>query len=190
MPGEILAKVREKRGGVNEDFAGAVQALQAQQAQSTALDQAGKVGLLSLGGGAALRGAQELFNLYKRNIAPPRTKSGPAFLPLPYPVDPNEAEEKKRLRQHVKIANLEFLKDFGKGNFASTPSGVPWAMPLTMGLGLAGVYGGYKGSDILLNKLHEEQKKKELEKSRQEFHDAAPLSVRQPAQPAHAQDGW
>jgi hypothetical protein len=58
------------------------------------------------------------------------------------------------------------------GDFATTKAGIPWYGPAMMTAGLAGLAGGWKGVDHVLNKRRERERDKELGTARQEFHDA------------------
>lgn len=70
-------------------FAGALQDMAATQLRSDALKDVGNVGLTALGVGAAGRGLIGLIQHLKAT-RPRKTRSGPAALPLPMPVQPEK----------------------------------------------------------------------------------------------------
>lgn len=141
----------------------AVQSVLAQgnaQLQSSALHDIGNLGLAGLGAGAGVAGVAGLLNLLKQNRAK-KTRSGPALLPLPYPVDP------------IKQANAwEGLKSFMGGQDASTKAGIPWYGPGMLGAGLAGAGLGYKGVSGVMAHQRRKETEQELAQVRQDFHDA------------------
>lgn len=61
---------------------------------------------------------------------------------------------------------------FLSGDSATSKGGIPWYGPAMMTAGLAGLAGGWKGVDHLLNKRRERDRAKEIDTARQEFHDA------------------
>jgi len=58
------------------------------------------------------------------------------------------------------------------GDHATSKAGIPWYGPAMMTAGLAGLAGGWKGVDHLLNKRRAREREKELGAARSEFHDA------------------
>lgn len=89
----ILARVkeaREKKADASTDaFAGAVGGMENAQLKSDAFKDVGNLGLTALGVGAGARGLVGLIQLMRAN-KPKKTRSGPAYLPLPYPAQSNE----------------------------------------------------------------------------------------------------
>lgn len=153
------AKQADATGGTA--FADAVQNMSASQLKADALRDVGAMGLTSLGVGAAGAGLAGLINLIKRNRAQKKLRSGPALLPLPYPVEPAEAPNRV-----LKAAN------FLAGDAASSKAGVPWYGPAMMLTGLAGLGLGWKGVDSVLQARRRAETEDELNKARQDFHDA------------------
>lgn len=147
-----------------------------QQLKSDALRQVGHLALAALGAGAAARGGVGLLNHIRRAVSPVRVKTGPALLPLPYPIEPEESPEAMAERKRRKLAG------FLAGDAASSRSGVPWYGPAMLAGGLGGFLGGWKGLDALLEARRKRERHDQLDTARQEFHDAllsqydAPLS--------------
>jgi hypothetical protein len=80
------------RKSANDNFYAAVQAAAAQQLQNQALRNAGMIGAVGLGTGAAARGLQGLMQLINRNVNKPR-RSYPTSIPVDMPL--HEEEEPK-----------------------------------------------------------------------------------------------
>lgn len=131
-------------------FSGAVQGMAAGQLKSDALKDVASVGLGALGVGAAGRGLVGLIQMMRQKK---KTRSGPAYLPLPYPAEAKTA-------------------GFLDGDAASTKGGIPWYGPAVLGGGLAGLGLGWKGMDKVLDSRRQREQQAELEQARQEFHDA------------------
>lgn len=146
-------KMREKeaRDPGTDAFAGAVQDMASGQLKSDAFRDVRNVGLTALGVGAAGRGLVGLIQMMKSNKK--KTRSGPAYLPLPYPAQAKTA-------------------GFMGGDAASSKSGIPWYGPAMLGGGLAGLGLGWKGMDKVLDARRQREQKQELETARQQFHDA------------------
>jgi len=145
-------KEKEARDPTGEAFAGAVQDMAAGQLRSDAFKDVRNVGLTALGVGAAGRGLVGLVQMMKNNNKK-KTRSGPAYLPLPYPAE-------------AKMAG------FMDGDGASTKSGIPWYGPAMLGGGLAGLGLGWKGMDKILDGRRQREQKQEVDAARQQFHDA------------------
>ncbi len=146
----ILDRIKEKRADAGAAFADAVQGMQANQLKSDATKDILNLGMLGLGVGAGGRGLIGLIQMM-RSDRDQKTRSGPAHLDLPYP---------------VKQAN------FLAGDAASSKAGIPWYGPAMLGGGLAGLVGGWKGMDKVLDMRRRRQVASELEQARQQFHDA------------------
>jgi hypothetical protein len=112
----------------------------------------GNVGLTSLGVGAAGAGLVGLIQLMRANRAK-KTRSGPAYLPLPYPAESKQA-------------------NFIGGDEATTKGGIPWYGPAMLLSGLGGLGLGWKGMDAVLSARRQREQQKELEAAREQFHDA------------------
>lgn len=155
---------RGKSAGDLDQFRDAVQQTAASNLKADALADVRGLALAALGAGAAGRGAVGLYNLFKRNTRP-KKPAAPA-LALPYPVAEKAAGWLGRLLDPAKAAS------FLGGDNAVTKAGIPWYGPAMMTAGLAGLAGGWKGVDHLLNKRREREREKEVGRARQEFHDA------------------
>lgn len=143
-------KEKEARDPSGEAFASAVQDMAAGQLKGDAFRDIRNVGLTALGVGAAGRGIVGLIQHMKQNRAK-KTRSGPAYLPLPYP---------------AKTAG------FLDGDGATTKGGIPWYGPAMMLGGLGGLGLGWKGMDKVLDARRQREQESELAAARQQFHDA------------------
>lgn len=147
-----------KRG--NDSFYDAVQAASAKQLQHQALSNAGMLGAVGLGVGAGGRGIAGLLQLVSRNM-----KKQPRSLPKPITIDLpiHETEEEPKTAS---------MSDFLKGDYAQSVSGVPWAIPAAIGAGTAGVAGGWKAMDYLMDKRRKGDLDIELDKAKKEYEQA------------------
>jgi hypothetical protein len=75
---------------------------------------------------------------------------------------------------------LGYLRDAFTGKHATKPSEIPYYWVGMPTLGAAGLYGGYKGLDFLLDRMRREGQKEELEEAREKFRGALRGSARQP----------
>lgn len=160
----ILDRVRaerEKRGNLAADFgdpggqafSDALQGMAATQLKSDALKDVRNIGLGAVGVGAAGRGLVGLIQMMKAN-KPKKTRSGPAYLPLPYPAEPTKQA------------------GFLGGDAATTKGGVPWYGPAMLMGGLGGLGLGWKGMDKVLDARRQKEEEGELVRAREQFHDA------------------
>lgn len=127
----------------------------------TALANALRIGLVTAGIGAGARGFQGLLNLGRRNL----TRTPPANFGtrvLDIPVADNEKE---------KQAGTEAITDALRGA-TKTPGGWAFALPLAMTAGGAGLVGGYKLTDKLLDSQRKRQVDDELETSKARYEAA------------------
>ena len=133
------------------------------QIRRDALRNVGNLFLASLGVGAAARGGVGLVNLFRQQ-KPKDTRSGPALLPLPYPVQSEEMPGK------IKAANglIDHLTSPG----GSSRSSIPLYGPGMMLAGIGGLGLGWKGLDSVLNERRRKATEEELNAARQEFNDA------------------
>jgi hypothetical protein len=173
----------EKQGGVSEllpgilqpashdAFATAANQVATQNLASDAWKDVGNVGLASLGLGA---GGAGLIALMKRlHSDKPKRLNVPNTLPLPYPVEEDEAPE--RLAK--------------KGMDISMKAGLPWYGPAMMFTGMAGLGAGWKGVDSIMQAQAAKQRQKEIEEAKNEFHQAilsqydAPIGAKAAAAP-------
>ncbi len=162
--------------GAGAAFADAVQGAGAAQLKADALRDVGAMGLTSLGVGAAGAGRVGLINLIKRNRLRKKPRSGPALLPLPYPVEPAAAPGRV-----LKAAG------FLAGDAASGKAGVPWYGPAMLATGLAGLGMGWKGVDAALQSRRRAETEEELDQARRDFHDALLSQYARPLQGAGAE---
>lgn len=144
----------------NDNFYNAVQVAAAQQLQNQALRNALSLGAVGLGAGAAGRGLQGLMQLVNRNVTKPK-KLTPAAVPVDIPMQEEEVEPK-----------MAGMSDFLQGNYAQSVGGVPWAIPASVGAGLAGGYAGWNAMDYLLDKRRKGDLDAELEQAKQEYESA------------------
>lgn len=118
-----------------------------QQMQSDAIKSILKIVALSVGTGAAVRGVTGLFE------GPRNPKKGPRVIDMPvaYPKEKNAIDSNSR---------------------ATAPYGLDYFLPgLVVGAPLA-AYGGWKGIDLLLNKVKEQESKAKLEASKKKYEEA------------------
>lgn len=151
----ILARIKEAKEKKANDpsteaFGNALQQMSANQLKTDAFGDVRNMGLAALGAGVAGRGLMGLIQTIRSNRAK-KTRSGPAYLPLPFP---------------AKAAN------FLEGDNAASKAGIPWYGPAMLLGGLGGLGLGWKGMDAVLNKRRERAIKGEMETAKQEFHDA------------------
>lgn len=261
----IGPKMEEKKGfdPSGDAFAEALQDMASKQLKSDALRDVSRVGLTTLGLGAAGRGIIGLIQSLKAN-KPKRTRSGPAYLPLPYPaktanekqalspqfllqaarsavnrmpqigygraqrfVGKAEANVQRQVGSNPRVplaggaatanANaahnavqsihgglrtgtfnapgatapsaaqtrvtdramgLGPFPQFGKtasflsGDSATTKGGIPWYGPAVMLGGMGGLALGWKGMDRILDARRKREMTAEMDRARQQFHDA------------------
>ena len=155
----ILSKVRAEKQG-NEEFVSALHQMANNQIQADGLRDVRNLALATAGVGLGLRGLTGLVNLMRKPAK--KTRSGPAELPLPYPVEADAAPD----------TVFKTAGSFLAGDMASTKGGMPWYGPSMLFAGLGGLAAGWKGMDYLLDKRREAERQRELENARQDFHDA------------------
>ena len=153
----ILSKVRAEKQG-NEQFVNALHQMANNQIQADGLRDVRNLALTATGVGLGLRGLTGLVNLMRKSK---KTRSGPAELPLPYPVEADAAPDRV-----FKTAG------FLAGDMATTKGGMPWYGPAMLFAGLGGLAAGWNGMDYVLDKRRERERQKELDIARQDFHDA------------------
>ena len=149
-------QLREKRSdGLADQLAA--------QIQQEALKDVGRVGLMGLGVGGAVRGAQGLYSLLSRAVDPPKETRHLSFLPVPIPVTKQE--------------------ELQKAAAITDKSQVPWLYGGKMLAGLAGLYGGWKGIDAVLGARQQADLDAQLQDARNEFTTALVSQHRRPAAP-------
>ena len=131
--------------------------------QQKALSQAGNIALAGLGIGASARGLQGLYGLLSRNTAPV-AEAPSSLVPIPY-VAP---EDKKKKRESL-LKGAGVLPDTGH---PTTPDAVLGSLPLKVLGGGAGLYGGYKLMDYVLDKRRQSAVQSDVDKAKKEFEAA------------------
>lgn len=177
----ILHQVQTERAKVAEHpFAAAYKDMDAQRLRSDALLDVRNLALAALGVGVGARGLAGLYNVMKRSFRGAPQRSGPALLPLPYPVEPDPAlDEEVEQRRRLKAAS--FMEWF-RGDQATSKSGIPWYGPAMLFTGLGALGLGWKGTDMLLDRLRRRQTEEEVEKARGEFRKALLQQYSRPPQ--------
>ncbi len=136
---------------------------EARKVRSQALNQAlwqdmGRATAMGVGVGAGARGLQGLWNLVRRNVSKPTP--GP-HSPLTLDI-PNTREEEEK----------EKFAGFLSGDYASTLQGHPLNMPTkVLGAG-AGVIGGWKLLDWVMDRQRKSEMQAETEKAEEEYEQA------------------
>jgi hypothetical protein len=126
-------------------------------------------GLLAAGAGAAFRGGTGLANMLQRNLKPAARPSATAPQFIEVPIFSKKEKEKEELK---KVAAGGLLSDVLSGAGNSNPGSWWGAYPLSVGAGAAGAYGGWKLTDVLLDRRRKAQVKSELEKAKKEYEEA------------------
>lgn len=152
----ILRRVREKKAA-DHPFASALHHMVNRQLRAEALKDVRNVALTSLGAGLGGRALVGLFNMLRPG--PAKTRSGPAELALPVPVEEEDEAPVKKA-------------GFWSGDAATSKAGIPWYGPAVMFSGLGGLLAGWKGMGYALDKRRQAERKRQLEKARREFHEA------------------
>jgi hypothetical protein len=162
---DLLTKLRARRkeaapvvASDAPSFEAAAANALSQKLKSQAWRDVRNIALATLGLGAAGRGAVGLFNYLRPK--PPANPSLPMPLPLPY-VEEDEGQQRRR-----KVAG------FLAGDLATTVTGIPWYRPAAVLAGLGGLVGGWKGVDMVLDRQRRTERDAEMEKAKQDFHDA------------------
>lgn len=129
-----------------------------------------RLGLAGLGIGAAARGATGLAGLLRKNL---NTRAQPAVVTLPYPVEEEEGNDKAVRKKAADSPAAGVFRKLAASTFDITgKTAIPWYRPAMMLAGMGGLYGGWKGVDVVLDAQRKATREKELEEARQEFHDA------------------
>lgn len=176
-----------------------------------------RMALAALGIGAGARGAQGMYNLWKKTEDDDKDKEkSPGFAYTPQPIEvgvpvpkfgtdknairisgettprtdteakpygiappwlpniPIEDDDLKAQQQGTKEAfDLGgWLSDVFAGKGATKPTEIPYYWAGMPALGMAGLYGGYKGMDYLLDRQRQEGQEEELEAAKEEFRRA------------------
>lgn len=112
--------------------------------------------------GAGARGLMGLYNLGRRNLGPQPAPPGVAPIQLEVPGRPEEKRSEES----------SWLADFLRGDKATTPSGIPWALPaFTLG-GAGAAYAGWKTMDHLLDSRRKSELEGEVGLAREHFRKA------------------
>jgi hypothetical protein len=122
----------------------------------------GRTLLGGVGVGAAVRGLNGLYNTVRRNVSGPSSTSGPRMLPVPVLDDEEE-----------KLASLgQAVGDFFSGRMATSAGGIPTFYPAAMLAGIAGLAGGWQGTDALLDSRRRSDQAAELDAARSDYEKA------------------
>lgn len=138
-----------------------------------ALQNALRLGILGLGGGAVVRGLSGMLNLHRRNRRE-RKPSVHAPVVVDYPLPAKTAADFTTTEGWAEGARQlgRDVSDFLSGGKATTPGGWPFAMPLGVGSFGLGMYGGYRLADWLLDKRRKQELESDYQAARQEYEDA------------------
>lgn len=132
-----------------------------------AMDAVKRLGLAMAGVGAGWRGLEGLVNLSRRNIKPrPPSLMQEHYVDVPVPRRDKQADD-GWLSQTLQGVAKPF-SDSWQGR-VSHPSRIPWFPLAAAGVGAGGLYGGYKLTDMLLDKRRQADLDRELEESRREY---------------------
>lgn len=169
-----------------------VDVLQSDAMQAQALKNIRSLALAGFGLGAGARGLRGLLNLSDRNLRkrhPPLMATRAVSVPLP----PDEDEKYAGLVSDVTnwagseatdaanwIGNKATdLMDWGTDKIVGPWQGrtsshrtIPWYFPAAVAGGSAGMYGGWKLTDALLNKRRENEVEDDLDRARKDYEAA------------------
>lgn len=158
MPSLVLS---EKRGGWFSEAAGPTREM-LEQRQKELVDQdlwkgLGTIGTLGLGAGLGLRGLQGLYNVVRRNIAPPKSPRPAVMIEVPDPTAEDQDQEKQSSIDPTQVTNAAYH---------------PLALPGAVAVGAGSLYGGWKLMDYLLDQRNKAEMATELERSKKEYEGA------------------
>lgn len=149
--------------------------LTASQAHSQAMNSRvlaslAKLGLVSFGLGAGARGLKGLVSLGNRNLEPTVLRTGLQGQPIdiPFPRKPDEEEEKRAEGEGLFSSITKPVRDAFSGNVSNVVSHPAFIPAAVIGTPLA-AYGGYKLTDMLMNKRRKSEQESELEKIKREY---------------------
>lgn len=135
---------------------------------------AAKLGLLAAGLGAALRGGAGLFQLGRKNMYPAARPAVSAPVTVDIPVRPRKQDEEEDKLKLAAATDKEagWFSDVLSGG-ANTDSNHWWGSPpLSFAAGAAGLYGGWKLSDMLMDSRRKSQLQSELDAAKKEYEEA------------------
>lgn len=140
----------------------------AQKAKEEVLRNAIRYGVAGLGVGAAGRGIQGLLNQFGRMLSTPRVARKPSIVDIPVPA----AEEEEKVAQTVPdwiTSPVQNTRDWLLGRKAKSVHDVPFGWIPSFVAGTAGVTGGWKGMDYLLDRAREREAKERERLARKEY---------------------
>ena len=150
-------------------------AIEAAVNKETAITNAIRLGLLGLGLGAGARGFQGLVNLGKRNLRPPTQQTmGTHTIDIPLGMPQEEEEDQFKFGEDRGMLQTYISDPIAKAfrGETSRPGNWPLAMPAALlGMG-GGMYGGYKLTDMLLDKRRKTEIDNELEEAKKRYEAA------------------
>lgn len=149
LPDVVSGLLRDREPAAS--FTEAVQAAASRQLRSEALRRAGYASLLGLGLGAGARGLLGMHNLSKKKKK-------------------EKLEDESAVLPEIPIYSKQ--SNFLSGQYATSVSGVPWAMPAAVGGASLGAIGGWKFLDYLLDKRRRQALDRELELAKEEYEKA------------------
>lgn len=191
LSAEALAAVQQvvKTGAASDEL----QNQYSQQMQQETLRNIGKFILAAGGAGMGARGLLGLGQMAARSANPP-TAAAPDVLPIEVPIPEHKRRSIPKLAGFLgdltgglartvvsPMASAvgdfadsagTWAKDVASGRKATTPAGLPYAMPLATLGGMGAAYGGWKGMDHVLNSRHKAQLEDEKQRAKRELHDA------------------
>ncbi len=150
----------------------AVEQAAAEQQRASAIGDIGRLGLSALGVGAVARG---LGGLMSANMKPMEKRYGPSTVTLPYPL-PVKKKKQQKVAGEADGMSLGHLLGYRTDNTSREKSStdktsMPWYRPAMTLTGLAGLYGGWKTVDSVMDSQRRKAREKELDDAKQEFHN-------------------
>lgn len=145
--------------------------MQSQYVRGTALRNALQLGLLFTGIGVGARGAKGLYNMVRRDLQPPQQHASmPQEMILPI----EQEKESVAPTQMDPRRWLAWPSEIGKALRGETSSTGGWAfaMPMAAMAGGAGLIGGYKLTDLLLDQRRKAQIDSDVERAKQRYEEA------------------
>ena len=139
------------------------------------------------GAGFGLRSLTGLASMLRRNLTPPK----PSLLSsavIPIPVEDPNAEGGRPKEKRANIG--QYLMQLIQGQRATTPAGVPWAIPAAAASVPVGMYAGARAADFIADKLRSNELDAELKNEQEQFESAlrGPQPATAPTKLAAAMD--
>lgn len=145
------------------------QAQHASLMRQQAMDAIKRLGLTMAGVGIGWRGLEGLVNLGRRNLKPrPQSLLQEHYVEVPAPRREKRSSGEESWLGQAWQGFTQPFSDAWQGS-VSHPARIPWFPPAAAGVGAAGLYGGYKLTDKLLDQRRQADLDQELEESRREY---------------------